>query len=248
MSDLTLRRAKGSSPPDYTVYLYAWEDDDRSILDNDVASGTARLCDQLKSEGIINGYRVYEYETNLVDEGLAINNDMDDMHDNFGDFIDNRWTDRPGTHLSVSDEISGGKGNSPYLSSRPAAFAMARHATVGTSSYSRSDRTQNTVIHEILHTITNNEIDEVDDMIGDVDCCESPVNRDHFLGTLDVDDPYSNDGPASPLLSSYGQKVWSNGYCSVPSDYTKTSYSTDLIACERAAVDYTIEHDKSQHQ
>ncbi|WP_139326600.1 hypothetical protein [Natrinema saccharevitans] len=227
---------------DYRVYLYAWESDDEGLLYTTVQDAMIDFCDTLYREDIISSFVVFRFVGNLEEEtDLSVGSELKSTHNDFGEWVENE-VGEAGTHLSVTNKHGGGLGNSTIRSNGSQAFTTSRHATVGTDDINGYNRIANRTVHEALHTTVNNAIDEVDNLIGNVDCCDNQTNRDHFLGTLLSDSSGYYNGVASPLLGGYGYDEWSNGDCLRSVTYSKVGYTTSLTQCEKEAVKHTFEN------
>ncbi|WP_255193110.1 hypothetical protein [Natronobeatus ordinarius] len=219
----------------YLVYLYPNSQSVNSSINDEILyggdlsdnEGIYGLCESMYSDGVIDFYRIQRYNDTL--------NISDNTLDNFSTAFKNwlevsDYIDWRGTHLAVSSNNIGGRAQSPSNLSHTTGFVDAKRGVMGV--YSNENGTAQVAVHEVLHTIINRGIDEIEDMVEN--------DTDHDLGHLYMIG--HEEGASSPLLGTYGSEHWSTGDCN--SDIASTEEAwTKMNSCEHTGVEVTADHE-----
>jgi hypothetical protein len=200
------------------VHIYPNNPRDESAAKGFVKDGVTQLLDQLFG-GPIDFYEVYYfYDTRYCPQESS--KDAQSLYEGFKSWYQGKYDHRIGVHLVTDTEVLGGRsdgGDGTTLNS----FNNARCCAAG-SDYSGSEG-RSTAAHETLHSIINNELPGVKDMLPDGD--------EHYLGKV-----YSDGNTASPFANNNNERSL-KGDCSA--DREQDTESTTITSCAYDAVQLT---------
>lgn len=228
MSNFSLETSGGSSYPEdaYVLWVYPNSQDERAIVKDEViygpadytyAGGLKHLCEQILSNGDIDGYSIYVYNS---EPGLDDSVGYEEFNNKFGDWMKGKsFENYVGTHMCISDNISAGLADSPNHPSHSSAFEASKYGIAGTDWGSR-DRSFVVPVHESLHTISNCALN-------------NKASEDHYLGSMIYK---SGDQLASPC--GYDTTHWNNGDCTANTS-NPDGWTSEMNFCEEVSVEET---------